>query len=125
MKGPQRDAFRIHHMVQACNLLSDFLAEKQLADLVNDRLLSSAVERQFEIIGEAASHISEQTQLDWPTISWRQMKGMRNIIAHEYFRPDYTKIWNTAIHIIPAELPQLQELLAELEAMYGSPDASV
>ena len=87
--------------------------------------MSSAVERQFEIIGQPASHVSNETQAAWSSISWKQMKGMRNIIAHEYFRPDYAKIWDTAQYVIPAELPLLQELLTELEAIYGGPDASV
>lgn len=125
MKGPQRDAFRVHHMITACELILSFLADKQLADLLNDTLLASGVERQFEIVGEAASHVSPETQAQWPLISWKQMKGMRNLIAHEYFRPDYTKVWNTAQQVIPLELPLLRDLLMELEAAYGGPDASV
>ena len=95
-------------MVEACELIGAFTADKTLNDLFTDRLLSSAVERQLEIIGEAASQVSDESQQDWPSINWRGMKGTRNIIAHEYFRADYAKIWDTIKHIIPVELPVLK-----------------
>lgn len=125
MKKQQRDAFRVHHMVRACEHVLTFLAGKTVADLFNDRLLSSGVERQLEIIGEAASHVSAETQQQWVGIDWRGMKGMRNFIAHEYFRPDYGKIWDTVQQVIPASLPLLCDLLAALEAEFGGPDADV
>ena len=44
-----------------------------------------AVERNFEIIGEAASRISENYKLSHPEIEWRILKDFRNFIIHEYF----------------------------------------
>lgn len=125
MKKQQRDAFRVHHMVQACELIAVFLNEKQLTDLFTDQMLASAVERQLEIVGEAASHVSTETQTEWPTIDWKGMKGARNFISHEYFRADYAKIWDTVQHVIPNELPVLKEILADLETQFGSPEDDV
>ena len=90
-----------------------------------DRLLSSAVERQLEIIGEAASNVSAETQAEWPSIDWKALKGSRNFIAHEYFRADYDKIWDTVQHVIPHILPALKALLAQLEALFGGPEDDV
>ena len=125
MNKQQRDAFRVHHMVGACEYVFEFLAGKTVADLFNDRLLSSGVERQLEIIGEAASPVSNETQQQWISIDWKGMKGMRNFIAHEYFRPDYAKIWSTVQQVIPASLPLLRDLLAALEADFGGPEDDV
>ncbi len=122
MKKQQRDAFRVHHMIEASELIAEFITNKGFGDLLNDRLLSSAVERQLEIIGEAASHVSAETQAEWPNINWRGMKGTRNFLTHEYFRADYEKIWDTVQHVLPAELAALRELLSDLESQFGGPD---
>lgn len=47
-----------------------------------------ALERNFEIIGEAASRISENYRLVHPEIEWRILKDFRNFIIHEYFGID-------------------------------------
>ena len=122
MKKQQRDAFRVHHMVQACEKIAKFITGKGINDLLADDLLASGVERQLEIIGEAASHVSEETYAEWPLINWKGMKNARNFIAHEYFRADYAKIWDTIEHVIPVELKGLKVILCELEARFGSQD---
>jgi uncharacterized protein with HEPN domain len=42
-----------------------------------------AVERETEIIGEAARHLSPSIQAGHPTIPWRRIVAQRNIIAHD------------------------------------------
>jgi uncharacterized protein with HEPN domain len=43
-----------------------------------------AVLRRFEIIGEAASRLAPETRSTFPHLPFRSMRGMRNIIAHDY-----------------------------------------
>ena len=87
-------------------------------------MLRSAVERQFEILGEASSHISLATQALWPSIEWVRIKNFRNLLAHEYFRTDYAQVWNIATNMLPALVPVLEDLFAELDQQFG-PDANV
>ncbi|HET7118171.1 MAG TPA: HepT-like ribonuclease domain-containing protein [Hanamia sp.] len=54
-----------------------------------------AVERNFEIIGEAASRISENYKLCHPEIEWRILKDFRNFIIHEYFGINNEIVWDT------------------------------
>ena len=67
-----------------------------------------AVLRRFEIIGEAASRVSPETQASFPTVPFRSMRGMRNIIAHDYGDVDLDQVWKTATD----DLPGLVEILA-------------
>ncbi len=69
-----------------------------------------AVIRNFEIIGEAASHIPLEIQDQYPHLSWLEMRGMRNIIAHEYFGVSLSIIWHTAEN----DLPKLEKELLNL-----------
>ena len=66
-----------------------------------------AVLRRFEIIGEAASRVSPETQALFPTLPFRSMRGMRNIIAHDYGDVDLEQVWKTATD----DLPGLVEIL--------------
>ncbi|MGK7880984.1 MAG: HepT-like ribonuclease domain-containing protein [Crocosphaera sp.] len=53
-------------------------------DLDNDRILSLALVRLIEIIGEAANNISKSNQAKYSKIPWGQMIGMRNRLAINY-----------------------------------------
>jgi uncharacterized protein with HEPN domain len=48
-------------------------------------MMQDAVIRRFEIIGEAATKISETIKTANPNVQWRLMKAMRNKLIHEYF----------------------------------------
>jgi uncharacterized protein with HEPN domain len=54
-----------------------------------------AVLRRFEIIGEAASRLAPETQSLFPNLPFRSMRGMRNIIAHDYGDVDIDQVWKT------------------------------
>lgn len=62
-KQRPRDPDRARHMVEAAKLIVDFTTGRTFQELIMDLLLRSAVERQFEIMGEASSHISKTTQV--------------------------------------------------------------
>lgn len=71
-----------------------------------------AVLRRFEIIGEAASRLSPETQALFPNLPFRSMRGMRNIIAHDYGDVDIDQVWKTAT-------TDLHELIATLERHFA------
>lgn len=97
-KERPRDPDRARHMLEAARLVVSFTEGRTFQDLLTetDKMLQSAVERQLEILGEAASHVSAATQALWPSIDWRGIKGFRNLLAHEYFRTNYPEVWNVA-----------------------------
>ncbi len=69
-----------------------------------------AVERSFEIIGEAAARVTDEYKAINPQIQWREVKDFRNILAHEYFGMDNNVIWN----IIQFDLPELDKEIEKL-----------
>ena len=123
-KDRPRDPDRARHMLEAAKLVLAFVAGRTFQDLLTDALFRSAVERQFEILGEASSHISSATQAQWPSIEWVRIKNFRNLLAHEYFRTDYAEVWNVAQNLLPALLPTLEDLFADLDRQFG-PDSGV
>ncbi len=67
------------------------------------------------IIGEAASHVSQEYRDTVPQIPWRSVIGMRNFLIHEYFQLDFDVLWNVATNNVPKLIAQLEPLLAEAD----------
>lgn len=111
-------------MLEAAQQIVSFTTNRTFQDFLNDKLLHSAVERQFEILGEAGSHISAATQAQWPAIDWVGIKNFRNLLAHEYFRTDYPQVWHIATNLLPGLIPTLEALFTDLDQQFG-PDVSV
>ncbi len=59
-----------------------------------DNKTRDAVVRNLEIIGEAASRLPETVSAKAADIDWRKIKGMRNILTHEYFGISLPIIWD-------------------------------
>ncbi len=57
-------------MLDAARAIAGFIQGRRQEDLLSDRMLRGAVERNLEIIGEAARHVSEATRIRLPGIPW-------------------------------------------------------
>ncbi|MBU4270988.1 MAG: DUF86 domain-containing protein [Planctomycetes bacterium] len=76
-------------------------------------MMRSAVERQIEIIGEAARRISDATRQAHPEIPWRAIVGQRNVLAHEYGAVLHEAIWAVAKRRIPELIVALRRILPD------------
>ena len=79
-----------------------------------DRKTKLAVVREIEIIGEAANNIPEYIRQTAPEVSWTRISGMRNRLAHEYFRVNYGVVWNTVQEYLPPLRNTISRLLEEV-----------
>ncbi len=96
------DRIRILHMIDAAQAVEQFIRGKKREDLDVDRLLLFAVLRAIEVIGEAASKVTDETQAAMPSIPWASIIGMRNRLIHGYFDIDANVVWRTASEEIPS-----------------------
>lgn len=76
----------------------------------NDMLRINAVERNFEIIGEALKRIMN-IQADIPITDHAKIIGMRNIIAHNYDLVEPVTLWGTIKKNIPVLKEEIKDLL--------------
>ena len=70
-----------------------------------------AVVRGLEIIGEAASKVSQAYRNDHPELPWRDMIDMRNKVIHEYLSVEYSVVWKTATEDLPLLKRQIESVL--------------
>jgi uncharacterized protein with HEPN domain len=106
------------------DLLADMLVHAQdaiacvegmdLPQVQLDRLRRLALERCFEIIGEAAGKIDPSIRERFPTVPWAEMIAVRNRLAHAYFAVDMAILYHTACDLLPSLLPALQAALDEV-----------
>lgn len=114
MQANTRDAASIWDMVQAIRRIQDFTIGLSFDDYQASILIQSAVERQLEILGEAAGRVSEAFRQMQPDIDWRRAVGLRNIIIHRYDEIQQDIIWNIITTELTNLLAQLEPLLPPL-----------
>lgn len=81
--------------------------------LGNNRLVILAVVKDIEIIGEAASKVSQLCRDQHLQIPWRAIIDMRNHLIHGYFDIDADQVWSTLIQDLPPLITELQKILAD------------
>ena len=109
------DLTRLKHIRDAVMITIDFIKGRNRDDLDNDQMLSLALVRLIEIIGEAANNISLSCQNNYPQIPWREMIGMRNRIVHAYFEVDLDVVWQVIINDLPRLLRWINQAIQDLE----------
>ena len=104
---------------QAANAIEQFTAGLDADGYAQNALVRAAVERQFEIIGEALnrlSKISPDLAQQVPDIG--EIIGFRNVLIHGYATIDDAHVW----HIAETSLPGLRKTVSDLLAALGPPE---
>ncbi len=110
--SPDRDdhAF-LWDMLTAAKAVVEFVQGRTLDEYVSNLMLRSAVERQVEIIGEAARRVSKQFQEVHPEIPWRPIQSQRHVLAHDYGEIKHDRLWRVADEHVPALIEMLEPLV--------------
>jgi uncharacterized protein with HEPN domain len=104
----------LYDMRQAAALLAQFTAGKDFADYDSDAMLRAAVEREFEIIGEALGQLAKlDAELAAGISEHRAIVAFRNILIHGYAEVDDRLVWD----VVETKLPVL---IREIDALLGA-----
>jgi len=110
-----RDNACVLDILDSARNISNFIANKNFSDFETDIMLSAAVIRQFEIIGEAARRLTDDFKTEHSDISWKRMIGMRNVLIHRYEEANIENIWEVAVNNIPKLVEHLEKISVELK----------
>ncbi len=111
MQADRRDAAHLWDMCQAARDCLEFTAGATYETFCTNRMMHSAVERRLEILGEAAGRVSEALQLSHPDIPWKEIKGIRVVLAHQYGDVNLHQPWETLQRDLPALVNKLDALI--------------
>jgi len=102
--------------LESIELIQSYTAGYDLPGFLEDRKTQDAVIRNLEIIGQALKDFGvEQLLTVQPTIPWREIAGMRNVLAHEYLGVDAVMVWETVqINLEPLR-QALEKMMAQNE----------
>lgn len=110
------DRIRLQHMLDAATEAAEFVRGKHRSDLAGERMRVLALLKALEIVGEAATKVTEETRLGVPGIPWCDVVGMRHRLVHGYFDVDLDVVWTT----VSEDLPEL--IAALFAALDRAPD---
>lgn len=86
---------------------------------LDDPVVHDAVLYQFVVIGEAVKNLAPETQACAPEVPWQDVAGLRDLIAHEYFRIEAKRI----SEIVESDLPALRDAIDRLLSEHDEADA--
>ena len=97
-----------------CSKVMRYCKGLSAAQFAADDLVTDAVLRNLELLGEAAKQIPDSVRDRHPEVPWRRIAGLRDILAHAYFGLEDEMIWQIVSSSIPALAAQLNAVaLAE------------
>lgn len=117
MEISERDSVIIEKIIGYCNEIDDAHRAFQTlyAEFAENSIYKNAVCLCIMQIGELSNHLSEKFKDEHNNIPWKQIRGMRNVVAHEYGNIDTATVWETVLDDIPEIKQFCIELLSEQE----------
>jgi uncharacterized protein with HEPN domain len=107
-----KDRHALMGILDAIQAIEQYTAPFSSAeDLFASQVHFDATLMNFIVIGEMVDRISDTFKADLPEIDWKKVKGLRNIIAHDYFGVDAEEIWQICKSQIPALKVDVQKVL--------------
>lgn len=79
-------------------------------EFMENELIQTWVLFQFQVIGEVARSLSEETRTTYAQVVWQDMIDFRNLLVHEYFRVNLDLVWS----IVERQLPTLKAQVTEI-----------
>jgi uncharacterized protein with HEPN domain len=108
----RKDNAYLEDILEAAKAIRRFTDGVSLDGFKSNEEKYEAVNRKFEIIGEAARRLSPEARNLFPEIPWKLVTAMRNILIHDYDDVDLNVVWDTAQRDLPSLISHLEKHLA-------------
>ncbi|MFA5043844.1 MAG: HepT-like ribonuclease domain-containing protein [Kiritimatiellia bacterium] len=105
------DSVTLRQMLDYIEEAIALVKDRTRADIESDRVFFLALLKLVEIVGEAATRISEPMQVSHPEITWHEIIGTRNRLIHGYDAVDYNILWDIVTADFPSLAAQLKSAL--------------
>ena len=97
-------------MLESAREAMALIKDKSRQDLEAERILSLALVRLLEIVGEAANRVSQTSRLKFSDIPWAQIISLRNRLIHGYDAVDMDVLWEILTDDLPPLIAQLEKI---------------
>ena len=100
----------LKHINDECLYILSVSKDLSKDNFLDDETLKRATVRSLEIIGEATKKIPADFKLQWNSIQWKNMAGMRDRLIHDYIGVNYSIVWD----VIRNKIPDLQKQISQV-----------
>ena len=102
---------KVFDILECIGAIEDYTAGMTHESFSKNRLVFDAVVRNIEIIGEASKKIPDDVLARYTEIRWRDVKGMRDIVVHDYIGINKEVVWG----VVKNELPILKSVVSRMK----------
>ena len=113
------DSVYLHHILAAIERIETYSEGVSFQELLQTEILQDGVVRQLEIIGEATRNLSADLLRSHPEVSWGEIIGLRNRIAHAYYNIDLGVVWDIIREDLPSLKSDVSRILDEVKNRQG------
>jgi uncharacterized protein with HEPN domain len=106
------DQLYLGHIKQAIEKIEVY-SKTGRDEFFKNPMVQDAVIRNFEIIGEASKHLSDEVRAKCQDTPWRQIGAFRNFLIHNYMGVDAAEVWNVIVNHLPQLRQTIESLLAD------------
>ena len=107
-----QDAY-LHDMLESAQFILRYMEGIDYEAFWNDSEKRDAVAMRLSVVGEAAAHVTNEPAAKLKDVPFKDIRGMRNRIVHEYGRVDYAVVWKVTQDDIAALVMALQKYLTQ------------
>ena len=100
----------LEDMREALDRIARYTHDLTPDEFAADEIRVDAVVRNLELLGEAVKHLPEDLRAQAPQVPWRQIAGLRDVLAHAYFSVNLTIVWD----IVTNEIEPLRQVVQNL-----------
>lgn len=104
------DIVRLKHILDAIHKIERYSKYDR-----SDSIVLDAIIYQLAIIGEAVRNLTPNLRKHNPTLPWKEIVGLRNLIIHEYFILKHENLWSIVDRDIQNFTPEIEAILKNLE----------
>lgn len=105
------------HIIEASATIAEYLPET-LEQFSRNKMAQDAIIKHLANITESASNLEAMTKSTYPDIPWQMIRGMRNILVHDYLGDlSYEEIWKTVKNDLPSLVSTAKNILREKYAI--------
>ena len=95
------DSALVSHIIYECEKIVRLTESIDFETYLKSTMYQDAIIRPLEVIGEAAGKLSKEFEEKHPEIPVHELRSLRNILIHQYFRVDIEYVWHAAAEEIP------------------------
>lgn len=108
---PRTPRERVLDIIGSAEKILRLTTDVDFTRFVSDLMIRDAVLYNVVVIGEAARYVPAEVQNRHADVPWREMRDMRNWVAHAYHGVSYRRIWRTIADDLPVLIPRLRLLV--------------